>query len=521
MEKIAIVKSAQELLPEEIINGTISLNGQVLPLSQYMEEHLISIVNETTTPEYLATIIVTRFKAKIRKGKTRAEKENYIDTFLNSLFDRKEEIRLTEETVINVREYLLANALPFMDADFLITIGPHKRTLEEFYLRILSNEYKPYTKAEKAETCLSFIEYLSEEVLSAIMPEHNVSVREYLGTILPDMLVNATDVLVNGETMRIDTHIKNVEASILKSIESAIEIPGLREGESYGNPSRVGEITLSMASDQTVKVASDIPFIPLPGLTDEERFSITYHEGKAATLTESELVSRMNNLMDAIRNVNSEHDLANIENEVQELKSDSEEFIHQPYIKEKLSTIDALIQEKRKNIIKTESNKEDYIDALQGRITSLKERLRDCQDVEVYDQVFGEITAIQIEVAKKRIIDYQLLATIEAFKKDIAFRRLKTDALKTNQSKEIERIKNEIDDYIRQVKQDVFHMESENKLSAIAGIQIRIARAYDNTLTYINEAQRAGFLTAEEAEYYKTQLDGVMNNVQEKNRKIS
>lgn len=520
MDKIQIVKQAYELLPDELANGSISLNGTVLPLLEYMEAHIITIVKDTTTPEYLASIIETRFKDKIKPGKTRIEKEAAIDSFLNSLFDRKEELRLSEDTVINIRDYMVTNGIPNMDNDFLIAMGPHKRTIQEYYLTILANEYQPYTKAERAETCISFIGYINDDVLDYILPEFNISFRSYIEEVLPDMLVNITDVEVDGKTIGVDEHIKHMQDQILETLQSSIEIPGLKPEEVfYGNPLRVGEITFSMAPDQTVKVASDTPFIPLAELTDEERYNVMYHEGKNLTLTEDIVITRLNNLMDAVRNVTTEHDLTNIEKEFAELKGELKPFIGVSYITQKVASLENLIQEKRKNIIKSEGNKEDYIDAVQGRITTLKESLRDSQDIEEYARVFGEMTAIQNDVLAKGISDYQLHATIEAFMRDISFRRLKTDALTKNQSKDLERLKNQIDDYIRQIKQDVYYMESENKLSSITGIQIRIERAYDETLSFINDAQHEGLLSSEEAEYYKTQLDNVISNINDNKKR--
>ena len=59
------INTAKTLLPDEIINGTMKLNGQRIPVSLYMDKFLVSIVTESTTPEIIANIIKTKFMDKI------------------------------------------------------------------------------------------------------------------------------------------------------------------------------------------------------------------------------------------------------------------------------------------------------------------------------------------------------------------------------------------------------------------------------------------------------------------------
>ena len=184
MEKLDIIREAQRLLPEEIKQGNFHMSGKSVSVKEYMETVLIDHIKENATPQYVAEVIKNKFASRITYGRTKEEKEAYILNFINGLDSFKETRHLGKGQFENVRERQQGLATQ-MDNDFLIPVGPFKKTLEEYYNRLLADETPMLTLADKQEICIDCTRYIEIEVLESQMEGYEGTVEEYITEYLP------------------------------------------------------------------------------------------------------------------------------------------------------------------------------------------------------------------------------------------------------------------------------------------------------------------------------------------------
>ena len=308
MEKLDIIREAQRLLPEEIKQGNFHMSGKSVSVKEYMETVLIDHIKENATPQYVAEVIKNKFASRITYGRTKEEKEAYILNFINGLDSFKETRHLGKGQFENVRERLLGLATQ-MDNDFLIPVGPFKKTLEEYYNRLLADETPMLTLADKQEICIDCTRYIEIEVLESQMEGYEGTVEEYITEYLPTIMPTVDTVDFNGTVVSLQETIEKIIISQKRILEEA-------ERNKYGKPDFVGELVIQ----QDGKVVSDAPVKPLEELTSNEIATMTNIYSAGLTLTFDELSINMNRLMDVIRNISAKEDFDKIEKEVQGFK---------------------------------------------------------------------------------------------------------------------------------------------------------------------------------------------------------
>lgn len=496
MDKHAIIEAAIELLSEANRNGTISLKGVTKTVPDYIREDFSVLVTDKMTPEYVAQTFETKFDRFIIKGKTIEEKRAYIQIFIDETNGYEATIKISETDELDVTENLLSKA-EFMDDDFNIQVGPNKRTLQEYYEIIIRNKYQSLTLVDKAEICEALTRDIEIEILESPMQGYDGTVQEYITEVLPTMMTSCDQIEFHGNTMLITDVIERIK-------ETQKEMIDRETAKKFGNPDAVGELIIQPDG----KVISDAPVKPLVDLSQEE---YTYLAGQTVSkVNEQDDLSRtINYLMDYISKVTDEHDLSNVEKEVNELP----QTIESTYINAKLDKLRSMITMKRNNIIKVEGNKEYFGDAIVGKIRALESDLRNNPDPENYNRVIGEITAMEMSLEEKGITDYQIKAELIRFKESIMFKRMKEDLLTKNQSKDKERLKEQIDAYILGIKQEVYAAQSETRQAYVTGIQIRVDNAYAQVNSFVIDAFNSGMLTKEEKEYYLSEMDFIVGEL--------
>ena len=515
-----IIDAAKTLLPDEIINGKMVLNGQEIPVSLYMDKFLIGVVNDKTTPEMIANIIKTKFLDKIIQALPDEVKRERAMKFLETKTD-KDRMYSSYKTV---GEEFIERCVMYMDDNDLLPVGPNKKTMEEYYQIVLNNISQTYTKEDQIETYKVYMDdILGKELMSSKKVGTEMTVKEYILNVLMPTEEDYIYVTYNDRKVQIDEALLKIREEQLEFINAQVEIPELKEEvveevieepHDFGNPTNVGEIIYRVEADKSVTVSTDTPFNPNKELNDEETNNILAIHGSV----DPKIITSLNQLMDAVNKTSSLHDLDNLEKEKNELANELAGLLTDSYIVEKFRILEELMIKKRNNLIKVDGNKEDYVDAIQGRITSLQEELRDCNDPKKFDIVYGEIISIQREVQAKGIRDYELEAVIERLSNDLLLKRIKADSLMPNQSKDVERLVAEIDDRIKGIEQSIYEMKTNRNEASVAGVSVRVEREYNELVSLITNSYREGKLPKEVYEQYLEVLNKVVELEQEEQR---
>ncbi len=409
MDKIAIVAEIKAKLPEHLLNGTYSKNGKVMPLYEFLDTIFIRFIKDDAKLENLVTYINEKIVPDvIPQVKTNKKYEEYIESYLASRDDLVATVRISETELVSVRDYFFSK-IPFMDDDFFVMVGPHKKSLDEVYTMLLNNEYHPATLADKAELCASLSEFLSDEVLDSTMDGMSISVRSYINEVLPTIMVNATDIVIGGKNVSVDTVVSKIDERqreiIAEQKQREIEERLERFNRTGENPSLLSEIQVALAADDSLAITTNIPVVASSKLTDEEIAALSFLKGDTLYSDPKAFYKKsLDNLRESINSTNTAHDLESKSSEFNWLVSNMDPTIAALY-SVLISSIAELVVKKRNDIIKIDNNKEEYGDSLIDRITAVSKRIRTLDNVDGFSEVNSELHFLENEMIEKGITD--------------------------------------------------------------------------------------------------------------------
>ena len=438
---------------------------------------------------------------------TLEDKINYIENFLANHQLEIKELEVKSGFTINIREELLGRA-PFMNDEFLVQIGDMTRTIEELYINMINSKFPVFDLEQKELLILQLLDQLNPEIVQSKMVDDERTVEEYALDELAPNLIDTTTVIIAGQKYEItevfDKIVKQQIDMMVKEKEEQEEL----EATKYSNRG-VTEV-LEITQDANGNIELPVIKKPKPPLEAEEKEHLVSAYTASLMVSEEEYNKSANWLMDYIRTITDEHNLSNAQKDFEEFKASLEGVNVSDYLKTKLSVLEELITKKRNNIIKVEGNKEFFGDAIVGKIRALETELKNNPEIDNYNRIIGQIVEMETVMETKGINDYQVKGELLRFKKDVFFRRMKEDFLTKNQSKDKERLKEQIDAYILQIKQQVNSVVGINNSAYVAGTKVRVTNAYAEVNAFVVNSYQAGLLTKEETLYYQQLMDEVV-----------
>ena len=495
MEKLDIIREAQRLLPEEIKQGNFHMSGKSVSVKEYMETVLIDHIKENATPQYVAEVIKNKFASRITYGRTKEEKEAYILNFINGLDSFKETRHLGKGQFENVRERLLGLATQ-MDNDFLIPVGPFKKTLEEYYNRLLADETPMLTLADKQEICIDCTRYIEIEVLESQMEGYEGTVEEYITEYLPTLMPTVDTVDFNGTVVSLSETIEKIIISQKRIIEEA-------ERNKYGKPDFVGELVIQ----QDGKVVSDAPVKPLEELTSNEIATMTNIYSAGLTLTFDELSINMNRLMDVIRNISAKEDFDKIEKEVQGFKEALEGVDLDSYLVTKLEVINSMVEKKKIILTKKNNIMDEYEDHTYNVVNQIRSDAKNQSSNDATNLSIGRALALEMDLRNVGSTDFQTAANLRSVQDELRAAAIKAGSVKTNENPAKAVLKSTIEvEYINNFERDVQEAINYGGAAHLEGAVLRLEKEYERIVRILKDLRTQDKLSNEEYQYFKSQV---------------
>lgn len=495
MEKLDIIREAQRLLPEEIKQGNFHMSGKSVSVKEYMETVLIDHIKENATPQYVAEVIKNKFASRITYGRTKEEKEAYILNFINGLDSFKETRHLGKGQFENVRERLLGLATQ-MDNDFLIPVGPFKKTLEEYYNRLLADETPMLTLADKQEICIDCTRYIEIEVLESQMEGYEGTVEEYITEYLPTIMPTVDTVDFNGTVVSLSETIEKIIINQKRILEEA-------ERNKYGKPDFVGELVIQ----QDGKVVSDAPVKPLEELTSNEIATMTNIYSAGLTLTFDELSINMNRLMDVIRNISAKEDFDKIEKEVQGFKEALEGVDLDSYLVTKLEVINSMVEKKKIILTKKNNIMDEYEDHTYNVVNQIRNDAKNQSTNDATNLSIGRALALEMDLRNVGSTDFQTAANLRSVQDELRANAIKAGSVKTNENPAKAVLKSTIEvEYINNFERDVQEAINYGGAAHLEGAVLRLEKEYERIVRILKDLRTQDKLSNEEYQYFKSQV---------------
>lgn len=514
MSNLEVLQEVEKELPESFIYGIVKYNNSELTLDEFLRTYVIPKVNGSINKDKLKQMITDKFGKMVKEKKPDITKEQFVDEFIKKCDHFVSEIRVSETVTLNTRDELLSR----INSNFKFDVGIKEKSIYEMYNTLLNNEYKEVTLEDKIEICEYYLNYYvnellqgkeisKEELLASKIDGINYSIKEYVMEILPSKMINEVEAKINNSNMTVDEIIMQVIVHQIEYIEKKQQEKIEEFNRTNENPGLVAEIQTELNKDNQLEVTSQIE---IPGYYDLDENEV----GSLLNVLDNNdkkdnIKDNLNLIKQSILTSKTVDDLDQHIAYYNEIKKDIN--VSDEYTKALIESIDKLIGEKRKNIIKTASNKEDYIDAILGKISDIEKRISGFTETSDFDTVYGEITLLEDEIAKKDIFDEDLKYALKGLKKYANQNHIIVDSLAGNELKGNLRAKNEIDFLIDSLSNKLKSLQYLNSEIKLATIEIQANDEYNILCNKIEEYNAKGSITDEERNQYMNIVNNYMS----------
>lgn len=456
MEKIEIIKEAETLFPDEILNTSITLKGNPVSLRYFLENLFIRTIKDVPNNADLskmahktAVTFINNFwnylgiSAMTKEEVLNyIERINYVHTFIDSINGYIDYIPVGNGEFLDVTNRLLDIAKNQMGEDFSIIVGNQKRSLSEYYYTLIQNRYIPPTLDDKRQICAFYINGIAPEILDSKIDGMEITVRDHILNQLPQMMGNATSIIISGREYSIDQYIEE----IVKHQEIKLEQDKLEKFNRTGeNPGLVDEIKL--ASFQDVSQATE-------DLTVDESMALA--SDILVDTPEDYYRAQLRDLEECIRLCNNEHNLENYTERLNSLVQEMEGQQLSSFITKKVASIRSKIVDKQEEIIHFEGNKENFVQSIDNNITEIYDRIQATRDERSLNALMAEIIALSGTIADKGLADTNLYDELMALKKFFNKRRELIVGFASSQKKERNSRVDIIDELLTELKKSVY-----------------------------------------------------------------
>lgn len=560
MDNAKIIAQFETELPENVLNGNYIHNGINVPLRPFLEDVIVNFISEGSTYEQVSKYIKTKIlpdvvpsipvidgnvdlgsfenadvqaKARENQGQPQISTipviksefvpidpilgNRYIDEFIKNRVGFVATVKTSDKAIVDTRDYLYSK-VPFMNNDKKILIGEKFKTIDEVYEILLKNSYRPATLVDKTELCIFLAEELEPEIQTSIIPELNMTVRDYIQDVLPNMMINATDIQISGKNVPVDEAIYQIAKKQREMLDREQEKANNEKIEEFNrtgeNPSLLSEIKLELDKDQdAIEVTAEIPIVSSYLVTPEEVTALSTLPNDAIYGNDDSYYRGMlSQVKQSVNGSSTEHDLASRESgnnncSFNDIAQEALKKIPTFEMQQLINSTSELIGIKRNELIKVYSNREEYCDAVMTEINSLSRELEITDSIDGFSEIKSRITKITIDLVKKKINDLRIKQALEDLMTSFNKECIKYNLTQNDFEKQKNRIVGSLNDDLSRIRrsyarlvyiQDIMQSQSIINTTNISIEQLKAG---------VESAVSTHYLTEEEAISFYSELN--------------
>lgn len=390
-------------------------------------------------------------------------------------------------------------------------------SIDELYQKYRTVNIEEQNEFTNAELCEDMVRYIDIEILESVIEGMNVTVHDYLVNTVPALMHDGINVEIGNELIPIQVFVKRIvdhQYELLRELEKKEALKLEEElNRTNENPNLVGLINVAMKANDALQVTTELPVLESKLLTEEEADSLKSSANIASDFMDNYHYDQISRLKMAIYNTTNEPDLVFSESTLDEIVSSMKEENRENNAL--IESVRELITRKRNSFIKVNINSEDLIDTTHGLINELSTELTGATSADQFNELFGKVYSLFIDLLGKGIKDSQLDNKIISFLNEIEKKRMVFDSTLTNISPEIQQIKFGLDEKMKRIRQEILAIEtSKIELNQLSGKIIMITDLIDKARTdVLNASHNHKFsdynnkFTNDSLNYYLSQLD--------------
>ena len=336
-----------------------------------------------------------------------------------------------EEEPITTEDYL-EQVLPYeLDADFRTTVLGKKLNIGDAIDLLM-----------KRQVCRLNIQGIDNDILESYIDFGNSKKQKtstYILDTLPNFMISLLKVKFNSEDSEYDIAdtiqkiIKNQQVAVeqaRKKAETTIIKANNRFTESadlytIGIENIDGAIVAKPVATVSKLDGITVGKSAVPSLTEEER-ARAYDIPDYSYLNDDEYFHiNLDYMVDAIRNARTAEDLGATRKSLEQLIKSSYQLSISESTEKYMSYATSLVEKKRQELVKLESNIEDYTQAIGNALQEMLEQIEGVTTIEEQSAMYANLVRIEREIMNKNIKSEELELALEKVKN-----RLRTNSVR-------------------------------------------------------------------------------------------
>ena len=424
-----------------------SVRSKLLELSTTMDEnHLFHIGGQIKTIQdvcedilnnaYSEPTIVDKTELSMFYVAQMKESENeVVQNALAADMGKEEPISMEEylETVFpleldsDLRTVVLGRKLQVSDAIELLMKQQVCRINIQGIEEDVLESYIDFGNGKKQKTSAYILENLPNFMISLFKVKFNADDNEYdIGETIQKIVKNQR-VSVELERTKAQTTIIKANNRFTESAD--LFTIGLEtvDGEVVAKPvagvSKLDGITVASAN--------------VSSLTPEEQEAAHNIEDYSRLTDDDYFFINLDCMADAIRSSRTIEDLTAASRSLEQLIKSSYQLTISENTKKYMSYATSLVERKRQELMKVDSNLEDYTQAIRNALEEINNTVEGITDSEEHARLYAEVTRIEIELMRKCITDDEITSLLDKVKTKLKINSVKTMILHSDVELEV------------------------------------------------------------------------------------
>ncbi len=409
-------------------NHLFHVGGHIKTIQDICEDILNNAYNEPTIVDKteLSMFYVAQMK----------ESENeVVQNALSADMGREEPISMEEylETVFpleldsDLRTVVLGRKLQVSDAIELLMKQQVCRINIQGIEEDVLESYIDFGNGKKQKTSAYILENLPNFMISLFKVKFNADDNEYdIGETIQKIVKNQR-VSVELERTKAQTTIIKANNRFTESADLFTIGIETVDGEVVAKPvagvSKLDGITVASANVSL--------------LTPEEQEAAHNIEDYSRLTDDDYFFINLDCMADAIRSSRTIEDLTAASRSLEQLIKSSYQLTISENTKKYMSYATSLVERKRQELMKVDSNLEDYTQAIRNALEEINNTIEGITDSEEHARLYAEVTRIEIELMRKCITDDEITSLLDKVKTKLKINSVKTMILHSDVELEV------------------------------------------------------------------------------------
>lgn len=357
---------------------------------------------------------------------------------------------------------------------------------------------------QKIQECQSFLSGLSNDLLDSKMNGVDMSLREYVISIIPTVMTNDRKVVFNS----IEYNAKDYVRKIIEDQKKYLSEIEIEVNRGYEQPSLIDVIKVDKDNQATSEFT-----IPA---TDEEVEAMVGTSEKLDKPAEIEFRTNISLIGESIYNCSTEIDLEAKINQLRDIESRATMMGLSNIVIEMIRYCWELSNYKKQELVKVSANKDDLVECMEDGLIAINDVIKHTENQSDLDRCYYELNRYFEQIEKGRVADFTIKDKINATNSRLTQKSLVVSLEQDNNLSNNRMVSSEIEYDLMIIKNHIKSMEYESDIKYQTAYQISLQNEIETLENKLKEYSQANVI---DLNTYKKFSDELAKLTEQSNRK--